>query len=344
MLDGKAPMTRPPRDLTAELAADASQFSFFQAARLLMLSARRGGAPRRGRLPARLRFRSLASLSFPPSELTAYRPAGADAPPEARDEMTVSFIGLTGPSGALPTAYTELLLERKQRYRDGSMHAFFDVFSHRATALFFDAWCKYRYWARVEAGERDGFSRNLLDLGGLGLGKLRQQLGPDAELDEGMFLYFAGLLSQKPMSGQALVTVIEGFFGVEASLEQFVGQWLAVPRREQSQLGVAECRLSESAFAGERVWDRQTKIKLRLGPLPRAKFDALQPDGPGARALKALLRYALGHSLAVEVCLVLRRDAADPARLGGMDLRLGGNGWLGRPTQDPDDMRFTLLS
>ena len=336
-----SPSRRSPRDLTRELAADASQFGFFQAVRLLGLAGRKRGA-KRGRLPDALRFRTLASLSFPASELTTYRQAEAGS--GGQDEMTISFLGLTGPSGALPTAYTELLLERKLRHRDSTMHAFFDLFSHRAGALFFEAWCKYRSWVNVEAGERDGFTRNLLDLGGVGLGQLRQQMGPGAELDERMFVYYAGLLSQKPMSAQALATLVEGFFGVTASLEQFVGQWLPVPRAEQTQLGMDGCELGFSAFAGERIWDRQTKLKLRLGPLRRAQFDALQPHAAGAQALRALMKFALGHALAVEVCLVLDKRDVGPAVLGDASLRLGGDGWLGKPAGHPDDMRYTLLS
>ncbi|WP_043581620.1 type VI secretion system baseplate subunit TssG, partial [Chromobacterium subtsugae] len=79
---------------------------FFQAVRLLGLAGRKRGA-KRGRLPDALRFRTLASLSFPASELTTYRQAEAGS--GGQDEMTISFLGLTGPSGALPTAYTELL-------------------------------------------------------------------------------------------------------------------------------------------------------------------------------------------------------------------------------------------
>ncbi|MBX9348152.1 type VI secretion system baseplate subunit TssG [Chromobacterium vaccinii] len=339
--DMAATPSRRPRDLHRELAADASQFGFFQAARILGLSGARRPGARRGRLPERLRFRTLASLSFPASELTGYRPGAEES--DASDEMTISFLGLTGPSGALPTAYTELLLERRLRHRDDTMHAFFDLFSHRAASMFFDAWCKYRSWINVEAGERDGFTRNLLDLGGVGLSQLRQQMGPGAELDERMFVYYAGLLSQKPLSAQSLLTLVEGFFGVDASLEQFAGQWLQVPQGEQSQLGMDGCELGLSAFAGERIWDRQTKLKLRLGPLRREQFNALQPHAAGAQALRALMKFALGHGLAAEVCLVLDERDVQPAALGSATLSLGGDSWMGRPSGHPDDMRYTLL-
>lgn len=337
---GPLPSRRQPRDLRQALAQDASQFSFFQAVRILGLCA--GTRRTRRSLPPQLRFRTLASLSFPASELVQYRPQAEEG--DAPAEMTVSFMGLTGPSGALPTAYTELLLERRQQFRDDTLHAFLDLFSHRAVALFYQAWRKYRFWLAEEAGEQDGFGRNLLDLAGVGLSRLRGQAAQDGLLDERLFIYFAGLLSQKPLSALTLQTLVSGLFGVRAQLQQFAGQWLAVPLEEQSQLGGNSCELGLSLFAGERQWDRQTRLQLKLCGLRRAQFDALLPGGSGAQALKALLQYAVGHQLAVDVCLELDRRDVPPARLEATQpLRLGASSWLGPQTQDPDDVRYALL-
>ena len=340
---------RSTRDLNAEIAADAPQFGFFQSIRLLNLAARKRGE-RRTPLPEKLRFRTLASLSFPASELVNYTPAEnarGDAA-HARDEMVTAFMGLTGPSGVLPSNYTEMLIERRQHHDTGA-HAFFDIFSHRAMSLFYGAWQKYRYWVQVENGDDDGFTRYLLDLSGLGLSRLREQLGTatTAGVDEGLFIHYAGLLSQKPLSGQALVTLIEGFFGVPAEIEQFVGQWISVPTSEQTQVARAACALGTSAFAGDRIWDRQTKMKLRLGPVRRKQFNQLLPGEDGAAALEALMQFALGHGLACDVQLVLdRRDVPVPrVDADAMPLRLGGNVWLNdkAPQHNPDELEYRLL-
>ena len=342
---------RSPRNLIKELAQDAPHFGFFQAVRVLALIARRRGK-RRAQLPDKLRFRTAASMAFPASELTRYVPVDPQAPDaaQARDEMTVAFLGLTGPSGALPPPYTELMLSRNTMYRDTALHAFLDLFSHRSIAMFYGAWRKYRYWLDVEDGDRSRLTRNLLDFTGMGFQSLREKLGSGetAQLSENLFTYYVGLLSQKPISAQAMSTVLQGFFGVPVEITQFVGQWIDVPPEEQTQFGATACVLGLSAFAGDRIWDRQTKIELRMGPMRRGQFERLLPGVPGAKTLETLMRFMLGYGLACDVTLILdRRDIPAPRfDLFRQRLLLGGNTWLNTrpPERDPDEMRYRLLA
>ncbi|MCL2590249.1 MAG: type VI secretion system baseplate subunit TssG [Betaproteobacteria bacterium] len=345
-----SPSNRDPRDLIQELEQDATQFSFFQAVRLLALTARQYGGRRQSHLPSDLRFRTAATFSFPASELTRYQSALSEAPDaeQTRDEMTVNFLGLVGPSATLPQPYTELVIKRRQSFRDTGLHGFLDIFSHRAIALFYSAWRKYRYWLDVEDGEPDRLTRNLLDLSGVGVQSLREKLGSGNtdQLAETFFAFYCGLLSQKPISTQAMRTVIQGFFGVPVEIEQYVGRWIELPPDEHSRLGGKACELGVSTFSGRRVWDRQTKIQVRMGPMRRTKFEGLLPGRPGAKALETLVQYMVGHGLACDVKLILdRRDVPEPCLKKGQRLLLGGNTWLfTRPIdRDPEEKRYRLL-
>lgn len=333
------------RDLMGELQQDTPRFRFFQAVRLLSLTQQSG--KERLTLPKQLRFRTPATLSFPASELQTLKAQPALDGIEERLELEVSFLGLTGPSGVLPTPYTELLIERRQVYRDTGLHAFLDLFNHRALNLFFDAWRKYRFWLSYEAGERNGFTRNLLDFVGVGSERLNGQLqASDEKLPKQTFSYYAGLLAQKPVSAANLVAVVRGFFGVEAQLEQFVGQWINVPEPEQSCLGRCNCELGLDTFVGERIWDRQTKLRLRIGPLRRAQFSTFLPGGTAAQALKELLHFCLGHSLACDVVLVLHRDDLPEPKLDTeQPIQLGYNSWARtRPaSEDSAEVCYCLL-
>ena len=215
-----APERPSAADLTSRLRAEPYRFRFMQAVRLLALAAREAGVELRDDLPPGLRFTTPATLSFPPSEVMELLPrelSDADAEALADDAlgMRVAFLGLTGPSGALPVPYTELLIERRNHYRDESAHAFFDIFSHRAIALFYAASQKYRFHAPIELGKEDGFSRNLLDLAGVGLQSLRNRMVKHGYgIPDRFLMYYAGLLAQKPISADALVNLVHGFFKV----------------------------------------------------------------------------------------------------------------------------------
>jgi len=215
-------------DLTKRLRAEPYRFRFFQAVRLLALAAHEAGVPLHDDLPPGLRFTTPATLSFPPSEVMELLPrelfdTDESVRPDDALAMRVAFLGLTGPSAALPVPYTELLIERRNHFRDESAHAFFDIFSHRAIALFYSASQKYRFYAPIELGREDGFSRNLLDLAGAGLQSLRNRLVKHGYgIPDRFLMYYAGLLAQKPISANALMNLVQGFFKVPVELEQFV--------------------------------------------------------------------------------------------------------------------------
>jgi type VI secretion system protein ImpH len=355
---------RSARDLIDEIGKEGQRFGFFQAVRLLALADRRSGPA--ASIPRRLRFGTPMSLAFPPSEILDVAPqsgrtiAATGSSGQAESEngdadrqallMTIGFMGLTGPSGVLPTSYTELLIERRNFHRDAAAHQFLDLFTHRAVSLFYEAWRKHRFYLAYEAGERDGFTRNVLDLVGVGLAPLQSRLQQEEGGIPDVFLtHFAGLLSQKPISASNLAALVRGYFGIDAEVEQFVGQWSEVPLAEQTCLGVQACPLGESAFAGERIWDRQNKICVKLGPLSRDEFTNFLPGQPGAIALTELVQFCVGQTLACDLELTLGKESVPPLRLGGEGdsaPRLGYSTWLQTRSLHAhrNDARFSLLT
>ena len=346
---------RISRDLNYALQKHTPRYRFFQAVRLLALShgSRTPQTPHNkdqgnAGVPRNLRFRTPATLNFPASEIDQLKPLDNTAEGADGMEMRVNFMGLTGPSGALPTHYTELLIERRQFHRDGTAHAFFDLFSHRSVSLFYSAWRKYQFYVPFEQGERGGFTRNLLDLTGFGLERMQERLKTEAPgVNPLFFAFFSGLMAQKPLSGAAISAFVSGYFNVPVKLEQFVGQWIAVPENEQTRLGKQANQLGLSAFAGQRSWDQQTKIRLRIGPLDHARFSELLPGENAADALEQLIKLCVGNDLACETQLVLRKEDIPPPviKQDKTGLRLGHNIWLATQPiqQDADQMAYMLL-
>jgi type VI secretion system protein ImpH len=362
-------------------------FDFFQAVRLLLRlnpGARPVGYPLAAGEEV-VRFRAQLSLCFPPSVICdlsgpppprghAAAPA-ADLPPPV---MTVAFMGLTGPSGVLPRHYTELLLrlgrlsDREVREKE-ALRAWFDLFNHRLISLFYRAWEKYRFFLAYEQGKHlapeadspDAFVQGLLALIGLGTPRVRQKLRvgvrpargeepaePLAEVDDLSLLYYSGFLAHRPRCAASLEGLLGDYFQLPVTVHQFRGQWLPLGRASQSRLkGASNNRLGVDLVAGERVWDAQSKFRVRVGPLRYAQFTQFLPNrGPGGSQkafflLCHLVRLYVGPELDFEVQLVLAADEVPRLHLvadNGCSPRLGWNTWFcsGPRSHDAEDATF----
>lgn len=340
--------------LAAILFEEPYRFEFFQAVRLLeRLLPEREPVGRSGGAPSAevVRFRTHASLVFPASQIHSIAGRGAraageedggGAAPDAGDgqpEMVVNFMGLTGPSGTLPTHYTELLIERAgTRHKDTAFWEFLDLFNHRLISLFYRAWEKYRFHVAYERGDRDGLTEYLFDLVGLGTRGLRGRLGAPRD-DEGL-LYYAGLVAQRPRSAGALAALLGDSYGVPVAVEQFVGQWLALDEESLTRLGAANSELGVSFTAGSRFWDSQSKFRLRFGPLTLREFLFFLPTGAALGAMSKTTRLLVGLEFDFDVELRLRADEVPEWRLGAPSAagpRLGWTSWLKTKELDGDD-------
>ena len=129
--------------------------------------------------------------------------------------------------------------------------------------------------------------------------------------------YFSGAMQQRPVSAAMLRQIIGEYFRVPVAVEQFVGRWFTLPPGSATSLGLANAVLDSSAVCGERVWQRDLRLRLTLGPMPRAQFQRFLPGGKAALALRELLTLMTGVSLEYEVRLALHANDVQGAQLGG---------------------------
>jgi type VI secretion system protein ImpH len=248
--------------LTEVLWSEPYRFEFFAALRVLArLAADRPGASDDPRpVLDRIRFRSYQSLSFPASEIVDL---ASEADSKWLAEMTVAFLGLTGPLGALPRPYSELVIQRVRK-GDFALRDFLDIFNQRLLCIFAQAGEKYRFYLTYETAaarelvrrrqgpqklrgflldERpriDLFSQVLLDLGGMGMPLLRykdsvrDRPAPRMEIADAALRYFSGLLAQTHRSAIGLAQMVSEYFGLTARIVPFVGQWVQLPVEHQT--------------------------------------------------------------------------------------------------------------
>jgi type VI secretion system protein ImpH len=335
------------------------QFSVFQAVRWLeRWMAREEGVGGKEVLSKRIAFRNSLSLAFPPSEMAEFKllrateAEGAAAtasdtevnaiPTHSRQvaqvQITPAFMGLLGAGGALPNFYTELLAQREQATRDDAPRAFLDLFQHRAMVLAYQAWRKHRLHVQFESDRRNRFLPLVLALAGVGQGALRDRMGAaQGGVADDAAAFYAGALQRRTVSAVTLRQVVSHYFEVPVQLDEFVGRWFELPVENQSRLGLANGTLGGGAVMGERVWQRDLRLRLTLGPMPLKKYSRFLPGSPGERALKELLTLMTGVSLEYEVRLRLRAEDVRSTTLGtGLGGRLGWDSYLVTQAQTQD--------
>jgi type VI secretion system protein ImpH len=284
------------------------------------------------------RFQANSTLAFPASEIQAL-----SWPETGPVKMQVNFMGLTGPEGVLPLAYTALLAERA-RAGDSSAGDFFDIFNHRIVSLFFQAWEKYRFWIAYERRARDQFTHHLLDLIGLGTPGLQgRQAVPDDSL-----LYYSGLLAQHPRSAAALEQILNDYFDVPVEVEQFAGGWYRLDTSTQCCLE-GRSRFSEQlgmgAVVGDEVWDQTARVRIKLGPLSLAQYKEFLPSGSAFEPLRVLTRFFSNDEFDFEIQLVLNRHEVPRCELGAEGENAPALGWTtwGKTREMTRDVADTIL-
>lgn len=327
------PVTDPARAAIRELLLrEGPRFGFFQAVRLIQACFPE--APRVGfQGPASqecLRFRGDLSLSFPPADIREVREAPCASAGEPRLEITASFLGLYGPASPLPTFYTEDLLDEDPE--ENLVRRLLDLFHHRAYSLFYRAWEKYRYEVQFRSEGRDPITRRLLCLAGL---EPKKGL-PAGEIPRLRLLAYAGLLTQRPRSASALEGVLRDYFGgIPLSIEQCVPQRLEIPEASRNRLGGSCCRLDVDLSLGERILDRSSTFRIRLGPLGRQEFQEFLPNRRKRRQLEEIVDVFVSDTLDFELEVWIHGEETPSIHLGGEREQLGWSTWLGdRPGSD----------
>jgi type VI secretion system protein ImpH len=301
-------------------------FEFFQAVTLLQRLRADHQAVGRFSNPEEeaVHFSASQSLAFPASQIQELE-WEKDAPPD----MTVNFFGLTGPMGVLPYCYTELIRDRV-RAKDYGLKSFLDIFNHRMLSFFYRAWEKYRFPVTYGLGEEDIFTHHLLDLVGLGTpGLQNRQAIPD-----GALLHYAGLLSMQARSAAALEDILGDYFQVPVEVEEFRGAWYPLAPGTQCCMEEEENesqQLGTGAVVGDAIWDQQSRVRIKIGPMPLPRYREFLPDGPAYEPLRAITRFFSNDEFDFEAQLILEREEVPRCELGHEEEaapRLGWIAWL----------------
>ena len=316
------------------------EFQFFQAVRLL--EQMQPGRQTIGRFvtPTRevVRFRATPMMAFPASQIQGL--IWTEDDDDRQPVLMLNFMGMTGPLGVMPLYYTELIMERV-RQKDRTLLTFLDMFNHRMVSLFYQAWEKYRLTIAYERGEGNRFSHLLRDIIGMGTPHLERR---QVILDDSL-LFYTGLLAMHTRPAESLRQILWDYFDVPVEIEQLVGAWHTLEVPNQCKFDKANTyseQVGLGAIVGDEIWDQQSGVRIRLGPLSLKQYLDFLPTGAAYEPLQALLRFYSGWEIDYEVQLVLRKDEV-PGCLLGDETEAGPKlGWVcwaknSEMNRNPDD-------
>lgn len=335
-------------DIEDVLHEEAAAFDFFHALRLIETAY--PDQPRIGEsLHPRsdpVRFGQDPYMIFAPTAIAGFeRRTGQRLP-----RLVTYFFGLFGPNGPLPQHLTEYARDRLLRRNDPTMVAFLDMFHHRLISLFYRAWAAAQPVVHLDRPRLSPFSRYIASFAGLGMPSLSER---DALHDHAK-LHYAGRLTGQRRTAQGLEAILREFFRLPVDVYQFAGAWLDLPASGWTRLGRLEggaATLGVTTIVGRRVWDRQHKIRISLGPLDLVDYRRFLPGGESLARLIAWVRLYAGEGVHWDVRLKLLKGETRRPRAGGelklgRGMQLGWTTWLGSdiPSEDPSGLVLEPLA
>jgi len=244
-----------------------------------------------------------------------------------RPQIKTLSPGVFGPGGALPLHLSEYIRERLHNHGDSTLADFVDMFHHRFISLFYRAWADAQAVVQLDRPGLDNFSVYTGALIGMGFTGSWQR---DSIADSAK-LHMAGHLVRLTRNREGLQQILAHFFATEVHIDEFVPTWIPIAEPERTLLSGMrpQNQLGTGAMLGERVWDVQSRFRLRLGPMRLHQFERCLPPNPGNRQLRDWVRVYIGVELDWDVELHLHASEVPRTALGGGQ-RLGWTSWLGQ--------------
>jgi type VI secretion system protein ImpH len=242
----------------------------------------------------------------------------------AKVDVAVSFLGLLGTSSPLSPEWTEEILLGDD---DGALQSFYDVFHHRIVSYLVLAWKTHAGEAAFDVHGRDVLSARLRSMAGV------DAWAPDEDdpLPSMMALGLADYQHGQPhtIDRDAAEQLLQRTFPAYClRLEAGLRRSIALTTAERAKLGVRNSKLDGGLVYGARCDDEGGSVRIHLGPVDRAAYEALMPGGDAYVAMERLANRIFGGSLDVELEVHVEPEAAPTTTLGG-----GGASRLGVDTR-----------
>ena len=319
-------------DLINKLKDEAPRWGYYAALR--QLESLYDQQPRLGKsrrpVDDKIRLGQEPSTVFAPSTLS-----NCSLNDQGMLQLKVLFMGMFGPNGPLPLHLTEYARNRRRDVKDEAMIQFMDIFHHRLLSLFYRVWADKEPTVQYDRPESDRFHAYVGSLFGLGTPEFRDRDG----MADNSKLHFSGHLGSLPQHSEGLGSILRSFFQVPLRIQEFVGEWLKIPKDSLCILGINSGSLGMTTVLGGLSWQRQYKFRLIVGPMDLPDYEKLLPGQEKAVLIADVVANYLGYEMTYDTNLVLKKEQVPRTLLGSYG-QLGWTTWLrGNPAdRDADDL------
>lgn len=311
------------------------EFSFLQAVRLFQKL-----LPGKSEIGATLSpsedpiiFSSRYTYSLPSSDI--YRVHVMDEKPT----IEVNFWNIAGPHGSLPAPISEKVIERN-REGDFALKEFLDIFNHRLLCVYYRVAQKYSMVLSPRTITQTPAGQMMCALAGVEAERDRYE-----SLSTSALMQYAGILWQRPRSAAGLEQILSDYFHVPVNIEQFVGSWVDINRRQRSFIGIKRGRnhkLGRSTFLGKRFWQSGHHFVVHIGPLTTEQFHAFVPTGKGYVEMSDMIKFYAPVELSFQLKMTLKEGET---LVGvGFDNQPKENrlGWTAVLSKTPEEYSVTI--
>lgn len=302
------------------IAADIGRYGFFPVVR--GAEARARGLPRVGqsRTPGQnvIDLVHAATLEFPAATFE-----GVEFTAQGRARARSYFLGLTGPTGALPLHLTEYAAYERRYAKSRPFGDFLDVLTGRMLQFFFRAWGDSQPAVQAERPHDDRFATYVGAISGATAG-----VAPDAVFSAGWRLHYASVFAGR-RSAAAIQDALSHLLGSRAQVREYISRWRQVPHSDRTTLGRSGQfnGLGAGAMLGSRARMVDDTFRLEVQTQSIEEYRGFMPGGARfALAAEALTAFAPSH-LEWELEPHLNERQAPPAALDGI-CQLGRSSWL----------------
>lgn len=260
-----------------------------------------------------------AEMTFPAGEIRHCR-----LDERNRYRLELNFMGFYGVDSPLPQYFNDIAAFDTPR--GAELRGFLDLFNHRLYHLLYEAWKKMNFHGSSDT-RNSLYCRYMEALyGGSGSCHLL-----------GRFDY-AGILANRVKNGQSLADMLKDYLACPVTVKQNVPCWIELEDKASLGAGLA---LGDNAMLGSRLMDVNSKILIRIGPLPSRDAAELLPERPSSATLAHMIREYLDPTIQYDLEMLIQPDADFESVLGGDQSILGWTACLGKAGKAINRVRLT---